>query len=431
MSEIHFPGKVLKPLKWAPIGGEGGFIGPHHWDAMERLSPDLFQLIAGCPNTDEEVARVWGERKSLHPSMVFTDYRQLLFIVKAHGLDVVDISTPTGLHAEMINAAIDARVPVIVTDKPAFQDMQEAATVARAFVDAKKAGWIGDVFVTYNHAMFSAVIHAAELIRDYMAGGYKVVNASGYFKQAWSDRNLQEGEGGFEGQKWRREHPLFVVLDLLTHVEHMMRVILKQHPTDVTTLNLSTNVPDRIGADFAKVDVKFPLCKSVTMLASNVLGGYRDEIGFEVSLLDTKLTGSSVPSVTIKWELSRPDVLILQNKNGVHELFRGQNFGTMADDEGVFSPAGHSGGWSESWVHWYMGLAYAVYLILGIAPKDIPEVLRNIGSPPNILDAIWSAGFTDAVVRSHNGLRIPIDVREVIRKGLEAKGTSLEEIASF
>jgi predicted dehydrogenase len=100
----------------------GGGIGTQHIDALLEL-PEQFELVAFCdidPAKAEAVADRYGIRSTL------TSYDELL---GRDEIDIVDICTPSGLHAAQTRAALEAGKHVIC-EKPLAGSLAEVDQLA-------------------------------------------------------------------------------------------------------------------------------------------------------------------------------------------------------------------------------------------------------------------------------------------------------------
>jgi UDP-N-acetyl-2-amino-2-deoxyglucuronate dehydrogenase len=113
-----------------------GRIARHHLEAFRLL--DEFTVTAVCDEIPERVA----EAAEANGAACFTDYSQ--FLAEAP-VDVIDICTPSGLHAEMgIAAARTGRH--VITEKPMALDMGSADRL----VEACRAHHVGLYVVMQN-----------------------------------------------------------------------------------------------------------------------------------------------------------------------------------------------------------------------------------------------------------------------------------------
>ncbi len=157
-------------MKKVNVGIVGfGFIGPHHLDAIRRTG--LAEVVAIATHSDataREGAEKFGVQKA------YGDWRDL---IGDSDVDVVDIATPTNLHAPIALAAIQAGKHVIV-DKPMALSSTEAAEMLEA---AQRAGVVHAV--TFNIRYNAMVQQARAMIRADRLGDFRF--ARGHYLQEW------------------------------------------------------------------------------------------------------------------------------------------------------------------------------------------------------------------------------------------------------
>ena len=105
------------------VGVVGGGVGINHIKAYQAL-PDLYSIEAIC---DIDAARAATVARENGIPRAITDLRDLL----ALDVDIVDIATPSNLHASQASAALDAGHHVIV-EKPAAGSLAEIDMLARS-----------------------------------------------------------------------------------------------------------------------------------------------------------------------------------------------------------------------------------------------------------------------------------------------------------
>ncbi|NPV90662.1 MAG: Gfo/Idh/MocA family oxidoreductase [Firmicutes bacterium] len=111
----------MDKLNFAIIGC--GRIAPRHAEAITRN--EKANLVAVC-DIIEERAQEFVSRYGA--SRYYTDYRQLL---ERPDIDVVDVCTPSGLHAQMGIDAARARKHVVM-EKPMAMSLEDADTLIRS-----------------------------------------------------------------------------------------------------------------------------------------------------------------------------------------------------------------------------------------------------------------------------------------------------------
>ena len=117
------------------VGVVGGGIGAKHIEAYQGL-PDLYAVEAFCdidPGKTEEVAAKYGIGRTV----------QSLDALLAVDLDVVDICTPSNLHADQARRALEAGRHVVV-EKPFASSLAEADMLTA--VEARSGRRVSPVF---------------------------------------------------------------------------------------------------------------------------------------------------------------------------------------------------------------------------------------------------------------------------------------------
>lgn len=105
-------------LRVAVVGA--GYFAAFHHEGWRRI-PEA-ALVAIC---DRDAAKA-GMAAARHGARAFTDLAEML---NATAPDLFDIAIPSAGHGGAIRAALAARVPAIVCQKPFCQDLAEAETV--------------------------------------------------------------------------------------------------------------------------------------------------------------------------------------------------------------------------------------------------------------------------------------------------------------
>jgi len=146
-----------------------GFIGPQHAEAMRRLG---FVNVAAICSDEPDVLRAKARQLSI--PKVYDRYEDL---IADDEIDVVDVVTPTWLHAPVAMAALRAGKHVIV-DKP----LALSAAQARELVDAAREAKVVNA-VTFNYRYHPLVQHARVLISNGGLGNIYLVH--GHYLQDW------------------------------------------------------------------------------------------------------------------------------------------------------------------------------------------------------------------------------------------------------
>ncbi|GAA1967833.1 Gfo/Idh/MocA family oxidoreductase [Catenulispora subtropica] len=156
-----------------------GFMGRAHSLAWQAVAP-VFDLplvpeptaVAGRnPDAVADFARTWGWAS--HES----DWRRL---VERDDIDVVDITVPGALHAEIALAALEAGKHVLC-EKPLANTLAEARAMASAAKDASTRGVLS--MVGFNYRRTPALALARDLVESGRLGEVRHVRAA--YLQDW------------------------------------------------------------------------------------------------------------------------------------------------------------------------------------------------------------------------------------------------------
>lgn len=166
----------VPPLKVALIGH--GFMGAAHsqgWRVAPRFydlpsQPEMTLLVGRNAQGVEASARKWGWEST------DTDWRAA---IARDDIDVIDIVTPGGSHAEIAIAALEAGKHVLC-EKPLANTLEEAEAMAAA---ADRAG--KDVFamVGFTYRRVPAAAFARDLVQSGAIGEVRQVRAN--YLQDW------------------------------------------------------------------------------------------------------------------------------------------------------------------------------------------------------------------------------------------------------
>ena len=194
-------------LKVALVGIGG--MGKNHFNIYKKF--DDIEFVAACDVRQERLDLAASERPDMH---FYTDYAEMLEKEKP---DVVDISTPTYLHAEQAIAAMRAGAHVLCEKPMALSSDETAAIIA----EAKKTG---KTFMAAHVVRFmKAYAYLADAIRTQKHG--KLVKL---MLRRISETPTWSWENWFL-DKARSGH---TVLDLMIHDIDFMQSLLGE-PKDI------------------------------------------------------------------------------------------------------------------------------------------------------------------------------------------------------
>ena len=164
------------PLRIALIGH--GFMGAAHsqgWRVAPRFHdlparPEMTLLVGRNARGVEESARKWGWEETA------TDWRAA---IARDDIDVIDIVTPGGSHAEIAIAALEAGKHVLC-EKPLANTLEEAEAMAAA---ADRAGNNVFAMVGFTYRRVPAAAFARDLVQSGAIGEVRQVRAA--YLQDW------------------------------------------------------------------------------------------------------------------------------------------------------------------------------------------------------------------------------------------------------
>jgi predicted dehydrogenase len=221
----------VPPLRVALVGH--GFMGAAHsqgWRVAPRFHdlparPEMTLLVGRNASGVEASARKWGWDQTA------TDWRTA---IERDDIDVIDIVTPGGSHAEIAIAALEAGKHVLC-EKPLANTLEEAEAMAAA---ADRAGKGVVAMVGFTYRRVPAAAFARDLVRSGAIGEVRQVRSA--YLQDW----LVDAEAPLT---WRlqKEHAGSGALgDLGAHAVDLAQFITGQRITGVSGI-LTTFVRER------------------------------------------------------------------------------------------------------------------------------------------------------------------------------------------
>ncbi|WP_344884647.1 Gfo/Idh/MocA family protein [Zhihengliuella alba] len=202
---------------------QGWRVAPRFFDLPAR--PEMTLLVGRDAGRAEAAAAKWGWQESAD------DWR---VAIERDDIDVVDIVTPGGSHAEIAIAALEAGKHVLC-EKPLANTLEEAAAMAEA---AERAGQDVYAMVGFTYRRVPAATFARDLVRSGAIGEIRQVRAA--YLQDW----LVDPEAPLT---WRlkKEHAGSGALgDLGAHAVDLSQFITGQRVTGVSGI-LNTFVDER------------------------------------------------------------------------------------------------------------------------------------------------------------------------------------------
>lgn len=317
----------MKKLRLGIVGF--GFIGPHHLDAIRRLG---FAEVTALSTISDEDAR--ARAAQYHVPKSTGDWRRL---VEDPDIDVVDVATPTHLHAPVALAALAAGKHVIV-DKPMALDAREARRMLAAARRANKVH-----AVTFSIRYNTMLQQARAMVASDEVGEVRLIR--GHYLQEWllkdTDFNwrLDPKAGGALG----------MVSDAGAHwydlAEHLTGRRIVRVSADLTQFIPVRREPTPGGGsrpyavkvpDLGLIHFEFDNGARGQFATGAMAAGHKNDLTIEIS-------GSKA---SVRWEQERPDELWVGRREAPNQLFR--------KDPPLLDPAARGyaalpGGHAEAW----------------------------------------------------------------------------------
>lgn len=361
----------MKKLRVGIVGF--GFVGPHHLDAIRRLG---FADVTAIATSSERTAREKANR--YYVEKAYGDWRDL---VNDPAIDVVDVATPTHLHARVALAAIRAGKHVMV-DKPMALDSAEARMMLAA---ARKARVVHAV--TFNIRYNAMLQQARALVARDEIGGVRFVR--GHYLQEWllhaSDYNwrLEPEKGGAlamvadAGAHW---------YDLAQHITgRRITRVLADLATFIPTRNLRGRRATRVKVpDLGMVWCEFDNGARGQFATSALCAGHKNDLTIEVC-------GARA---SLRWEQERPNELWIGRREAPNQTM-------LKDppllDARVRSYAALPGGHNEAWPDAFRNLMRNIlgFIRDGRDPREADEIAF-----PTFVTGLRVAQIVDAIALS-------------------------------
>lgn len=223
---------MAKTLRVGLIGYR--FMGRAHSNAW-RQAPRFFNLKANVELhtlCGRDVAGVQAARAQLGWEQAATDWQE---VVESPLIDIVDIVTPTFLHAEMAVAALKHGKHVLC-EKPLGRDLKECEAM---FAAAKKAKGIH--MVCHNYRRIPAIALAKRLISEDALGRIY------HFRARYAQDRLADPEFPLDWRLQKETSGAGVHSDINSHVIDLGRYLVGEFKEVCGLLN--TFIPERPLAD--------------------------------------------------------------------------------------------------------------------------------------------------------------------------------------
>lgn len=350
-----------------------GFIGPHHLEAIRRTGLAEVTAIA---TTRGDSARAKAEQFGIPRAS--GNWRDL---IADPAIDVIDVATPTDLHAPVALAALAAGKHVIV-DKPLALTSAEAARLLAA---ARRAGVVHAV--TFNIRYNVMLQHARARLAEGDFGAVRFVH--GHYLQEWL---LHETD-----YNWRldpaRSGALAMVADAGAHWYDLAQHLTGHRITRVLA-DLAAFMPVRRPAGGKPVRVRVPdlglvLCEFDNgarghFATGAMCAGHKNDLTIEVC-------GARA---SLRWEQERPDELWLGHRDAPNQLLRKD---PALLDPSIRAYAALPGGHAEAWPDAFRNLMRNIlgFIAAGRDPREADEIAF-----PTFATGLRVARIVDAIAAS-------------------------------
>jgi predicted dehydrogenase len=329
------------PLKLGIIGGGvNSAVGRVHHIAAQL--DQYWKIECGCFSRKKEINDATATSLGLSRDARFGEWQELL---DDACIDAVAILTPTPTHAEIIEAALIRRIPVISEKSLALSSI-EASRIRRL---EKETG--GFLAVTYNYPGYPMIRELRDWIQSGRLG--QLLHIDAQMPQESYIRCMNSAGARPTPQAWRmRDYEIPTVsLDLGVHLHHLVDFLTGQKPASVCGIQ-------RTGGFFPAV------IDSVECLA-RYSGGLQIRLFFgkcflgQANGLRIRISGTEGAA---EWYQMRPEELMFSDKYGSTQLITRAACDLAvcnADRYARFKP-GHPAGYIEAFANCYADLALAV-----------------------------------------------------------------------
>jgi predicted dehydrogenase len=271
-------------------GGSGSIAGRPHLTAARM--DNLFTVDAGAfsrnPETNEATAKNAGVER------YYDDWQELLN-AETGRIDAVVILAPTPAHFEMIDAALDHKLPIIC-EKPLVDSLNEMAAIRKRLNPEKDF-----LVVTNNYSGYPMVRELRERIRRGVLGEIHSIRVD-----MPQESFLRPPKSVKYPQKWRLvdgDVPM-ICHDLGTHCFHLADFLLDE-------------VPSKVWADYCKVS-KYGVVDDVN-IRHRYPSGINGEMWFSKVALGNR-NGLSVSvygdKASAHWRQVNPELMEFANNDG-------------------------------------------------------------------------------------------------------------------
>lgn len=352
-----------------------GFIGPHHLEAIRRTGLAEVTAIA---TSNRASARAKAERFGIPRAT--GNWRDLIADPE---LDVIDVATPTDLHAPVALAALASGKHVIV-DKPLALTSAEASRLLTA---ARRSGVVHAV--TFNIRYNVMLQHARARLAEGDFGDVRFVH--GHYLQEWllhdTDFNwrLDPARGGAlaqvadAGAHW---------YDLAQHLTgRRITRVLADLAGFIRLRRPTGGKPTRMRVpDLGLILCEFDNGARGSFATGALCAGHKNDLTIEIC-------GSRA---SLRWEQERPDELWLGHRDAPNQILRKD---PPLLDPSIRHYAALPGGHAEAWPDAFRNLMRNIlgFIAAGRDPREADEIAF-----PTFTTGLRIARVVDAIAASAN-----------------------------
>ncbi|WP_024850576.1 Gfo/Idh/MocA family protein [Hydrogenovibrio kuenenii] len=322
-------------------GGINSAVGEVHKIAAQM--DGRFELVAGCfsqdSNINNETAEQWGVCKT----RIYSNWCELLNS-ECGKIDAVVILTPTPLHKDAIDTALDMNIPVIC-EKALVSSSHEASQIVQKVNDTQ-----GFLAVTYNYTGYPMIRELKEMLKNGTIGKIEQVHI-----EMPQEGFLRVGKNGepITHQGWRMKDGSIptLSLDLGVHLHHLVDFLTSEKPVEVVS---RTN---HYGTHHQVVDNTVCIINYTNNLLCNMWFS-KSALGCRNGL-KIRMFGDCG---SLEWVQLNPENLILNDNKGQTVIIdRSSAQVNVADLKKYnrFKP-GHPSGFIEAFANYYYDVADAI-----------------------------------------------------------------------
>lgn len=369
-----------KPIRLGMIGGgQGAGIGKVHRFATQIDAQ--YTLTAGVLSSTHERSIQSGIVLGLDKDRCYPDYITMINKEKKRpdGVEAVVIVTPNYLHAEMIQACLNADIHVFC-DKPMTATLAEAENL-QSTIHTSDAHLV----VTYNYSANALIHQARAMVANGDLGRIRIIQCE------YPQDSLSRTETTNTKQaQWRKNPALSgagTIADLGTHCFHLMSFVSGLNATGVYA-NLTSFGENHTTDDDAQALIDYETGAKGMVWASQVCDG--GEHGLKIHISGTK--GS------LKWEQENSDkMLYLAQNRPTQILTRAGVGGQSAECLNISRVApGHPEGYIEAFANIYTEMAYIIKAQRTGTKQSLPAHI------PSYTDGLNGMKFVHACQQSSN-----------------------------